>query len=111
VYERTWTELLEDERIHGRGAVLDGKLIGIVHFLVHAHTNANDVCYLQDLFTAPEARGQGAARALISYVTAWARERNLSKVYWQTMASNDRARRVYDQLAEHRGFIVYQIDL
>jgi len=111
VYERTWSDLLLDERIHGRAAVQGDDIVGIAHFLVHAHTNANDVCYLQDLFTAPAARGRGAARALISYITDWARERQLSRVYWQTKASNDRARRLYDRVAEHRGFIVYQVDL
>lgn len=108
-YERTWRELLEGKRIHGRVAERDGELVGIVHFLVHAHTNADDVCYLQDLFTAPAARGQGVGRALISHVTDWAHERGLSRVYWHTQESNERARRLYDQVGEYRGFIVYQI--
>jgi hypothetical protein len=32
-------------------------------------------------------------------------------VYWQTKESNARARRLYDQVAAHAGFIVYQIEL
>jgi GNAT superfamily N-acetyltransferase len=46
----------------------------IVHFLVHASTTSADVCYLQDLFTAPDARGKGVAGALIAEVERWARE-------------------------------------
>jgi GNAT superfamily N-acetyltransferase len=61
-YDRAWARMLADAEIHGRAACLDGRVVGIAHFLTHAHTNADDVCYLQDLFTAPAARGRGVAR-------------------------------------------------
>ncbi len=110
-YGRTWDALLEDTRVHARAAWIDETMCGFAHFLLHPHTHANDVCYLQDLFTTPEARGQGVARKLIAYVTAWARARDCSSVYWQTHLRNSRARKLYDKVAEHRGFIVYEIDL
>jgi GNAT superfamily N-acetyltransferase len=69
------------------------------------------VCYLQDLFTAPDARGQGVARALIAAVVDWARARGCARVYWHTQASNSTARRLYDRVAENPGFIKYQVDL
>ncbi len=53
---------------------------------------------------------QGVGRALIESVVEWARERGCSRVYWQTKNSNTTARRLYDQVATHKGFIVYQID-
>lgn len=110
-YERAWQRLLDDREIHGRAATLDGELIGIVHFLRHAHTNAADVCYLQDLYTEPSARGRGVGRALIDAVTDWAREQGCSRVYWHTHADNASARRLYDGVAGNRGFIVYEITL
>jgi GNAT superfamily N-acetyltransferase len=69
------------------------------------------VCYLQDLFTAPQARGQGVAGALIEYVAGWARARECNRVYWSTHHTNATARRLYDRVAVNRGFILYQISL
>ena len=84
-----------------------GQLLGLTHYLHHRNTTRIELtCYLQDLFTAPEARGQGVGRALILGVYDAARAAGISRVYWQTHESNAAGRLLYDKVAKHAGFIM-----
>jgi GNAT superfamily N-acetyltransferase len=106
-YEAAWQRLMKQEGVHGLAAHVDGKLVGIAHYLFHTSTWAESVCYLQDLFTAHEARGKGVGRALIEAVAAEARRRGAAKYYWLTQDHNAVARTLYDKVAKYVGFIRY----
>lgn len=73
-YARTWRRLMAGE-IQGLGARLDGPMVGIAHYFFHPHCWRGKVCYLQDLFTAVEARGKGVASALVEAIAETARAR------------------------------------
>ena len=110
VIEMTWKRIHDpNEPVHALVAEEGGKLVGLTHFLYHRTTLAVALtCYLQDLFTVPEARGRGIARALIEAVYERARKAGAARVYWQTHETNTTAQRLYDRVAERSGFIVYR---
>jgi GNAT superfamily N-acetyltransferase len=111
VYDATFARLVDQEvtDYHGRLAVRDGTPVGLVHFIYHRHGwQVEDVCYLQDLYVAPEARGTGAGRALIGAVYAAADANGTPSVYWLTQQDNAQARRLYDRIGTMTDFIKYR---
>jgi GNAT superfamily N-acetyltransferase len=98
-----------DEPMFALGAYVDGNLTGFAHYLFHRSTWApKRYCYLEDLFVADGARGQGLGRALIEEVYRKAEAAGASRVYWLTQSSNAQARGLYDKVADNLGFIQYR---
>ncbi len=106
----TWGRFFDAyEPVHALVAEQDGALLGFTHYLFHRSTTAiAPSIYLQDLFTTAEARGKGVGRALIEGVYDRARAAGVPRVYWQTHETNLTAMRLYDQVAEKSGFVVYR---
>jgi GNAT superfamily N-acetyltransferase len=113
VTDATWSRFFDAyEPIHALVAEQGGQLVGLVHFIFHRSTSLDGpTCYLQDLFTAPKARGTGVGRALIEAVYERARQGGAGRVYWHTHETNETAMRLYDNVAEKTGFVVYAKDL
>lgn len=109
----TWERFFDPtEPVHALVAEREGRVVGLVHYLYHrSTTRLRDICYLQDLFTAPEFRGLGIGRRLIQGVYEAARAAGCARVYWQTQTTNVAGRALYDQVARHEGFIVYSHEL
>jgi GNAT superfamily N-acetyltransferase len=110
VYRSTFARLLGDDPrdFHGLVAEMDGRPVGIVHYLFHRHCwRIEDVCYLQDLFAAPEVRGLGVGRALIEAVYRAADAAGAPSVYWLTQDFNATARQLYDRIGHATPFVKY----
>jgi ribosomal protein S18 acetylase RimI-like enzyme len=110
-YDAAWARILERNAVFGIGAKMDGELVGIAHYLFHTSAWADRVCYLQDLFVSPGARGRGIARSLIEAVARAAREADASRCYWHTQHHNTTARALYDRVGRFQGFIRYDYPL
>jgi GNAT superfamily N-acetyltransferase len=91
----------------------DGRLIGFaVMDWKWASTAGGRVGHLEDLFVAPEARGTGAADALIERCAERSRELGLKKLGWVTAPDNHRAQKVYDRSgATSSPWLEYELDL
>ena len=110
--ELTWERMLSDYNMNCLVAELDGKVVGIAHYIFRPCTWAvNDYCYLEDLFTDPEVRGQGVGRALINRLKVIATEKGSKRLYWNTKESNSTARRLYYSFVPVSDFVQYRVPL
>jgi GNAT superfamily N-acetyltransferase len=110
ITQKTWSRFFDaDEPVYALVAEVDGKLVGLTHYLYHRSTTAiGPICYLQDLFTDESLRGKGVAGALINAVFEQAKLAGSPRVYWQTHETDLTARLLYNKVAERSGFIVYR---
>ena len=97
-------------KIHNRGGSVKGFLaqssqssqspgvvVGIAHCFLRPSTwHEVGYLYLEDLFVAPSARGEGVGRALLDTVVEYARSLGAERVYWLTKEDNQVARALYD---------------
>lgn len=110
VYLSSFARMLSDKdnEFHGMVAELDGKLVGLVHYLFHRHGwKIENVCYLQDLYTDPSVRGKSIGRALIEATYKAADANGTPAVYWLTQDFNEAGRRLYDRVGQLTPFIKY----
>jgi GNAT superfamily N-acetyltransferase len=110
VFDATFARLISGARSepHGLLALLDGVPVGLTHYILHRTCwKVEEVCYLQDLFTAPAARGHGVGRALIEAVYAAADAAGAPAVYWLTQEFNYQGRMLYDRIGTKSPFIRY----
>jgi GNAT superfamily N-acetyltransferase len=110
IYDIYFDRLLGDDPhdFNGLVAVLDGKIVGLTHYLYHRHGwKVENVCYLQDLYADPAVRGMGIGRALIEAVYNAADANGTPSVYWMTQDGNTEARKLYDRIAQVTDFIKY----
>jgi GNAT superfamily N-acetyltransferase len=110
VTETTWSRFFDPtEPMHALVAQSSGTLVGLAHYLFHRSTNQLALtCYLQDLYTAKDARGRGVGHALIEAVCERAKAAGSSRLYWHTQQGNATARRLYDRITDDCGFVVYR---
>jgi GNAT superfamily N-acetyltransferase len=106
----TWSRILDpDSNVNALVAEVDGHVIGICNYLFHDNTwSTQQICYLQDLFVDPAARGGGAAKKLILACEEKAKEKGAFRLYWQTQEYNAAARSLYDTITPRSSFIVYR---
>ena len=109
-----WNRLLDSESVV-RGFVAGneaGQVFGFAHYVLHPHTWSDQtVCYLEDLFVPPQARGQGVATSLIQHLVDTGKQQNWRRVYWHTNTDNEAARRVYDRFTPADNYVRYTLSL
>ncbi|MCU1407695.1 MAG: family N-acetyltransferase [Glaciihabitans sp.] len=110
--DRVWAWLMDaGYEAFGLVAVDDNdRPVALAHYRRFARLLGDGIgVYLDDLFTAPEARGSGAATALIGRVNDIARESGAPMVRWITASDNLDAQRLYNTLAAKTTWVTYDM--
>jgi GNAT superfamily N-acetyltransferase len=110
--DRVWAWLMDPSyEAFGLVAVAeDDRPIAIGHYRQFARLLGDGIgIYLDDLFTAPELRGTGAATAIIGRLEQIARGRGAGLIRWITAADNLTGQKLYDRLATHTSWITYDL--
>ncbi|MBI5277154.1 MAG: GNAT family N-acetyltransferase [Burkholderiales bacterium] len=111
VTNRTWQRILDpDSAVMCVVADVGGEVLGFAHCVVHENTwETQPVCYLEDLFVNPQARGIGIGETLIEWLRNAMRAEGWARLYWMTATDNARARKLYDRYSQADGFVRYVI--
>lgn len=110
-----WTWLLDPD--HGLEGLITrdnrGRAVAIAHVRAWPRPlGGHDIGFLDDLYVAQEARGDGAADALFAALRQLADDRGWPALRWITKDSNLRARAFYDRYTSGPSdFILYHWDL
>jgi len=109
--DTVWSWLMDpDHETRGLVAVVDGSPVGLAHFRSFARPLAASTgLFLDDLFTAAEARGHGAGSALLTRLAEVARDEGATVVRWITADSNATARSLYDKVSVQTPWVTYDL--
>jgi GNAT superfamily N-acetyltransferase len=111
VIERVWRWITDpSHEVNALVAVAGQDVVGLAHYRRFARpSSGTEGLFLDDLFTAPAARGMGAGRALLAHLSALAHREGRSVVRWITAEDNSRARALYDSTATATKWVTYDM--
>ena len=110
--EQTWTFLMEriPMGVNGLCARLDGELAGFLHYVLHPVAGAmHPVCYMQDVYVAPEHRRKGVASHLIAALSHFCDQQGWERIYWLVDARNEEAQKLYETIGIKLNFTLHAI--
>lgn len=111
---KTWERLINpDAAVYGLVAENEGKLLGLLHYVVHPTTGSiKDVCYMQDVYVDREHRGQGIARQLIEELAVIGQShKKWARLYWLAEADNEVAQGLYKTIGTKLDFTLHMMAL
>ncbi|HCS60464.1 MAG TPA: GNAT family N-acetyltransferase [Microbacterium sp.] len=98
----------ESHELNALIAVQGVESIGLAHWRRFARPSRGGAAiFLDDLFTASDARGHGVGAAMITRLQEIAAEEGLLEVRWITSESNTDAQRLYERVAQRSPFFTY----
>ncbi len=119
VTDETWQRVLVSSEVSSNGSTMLGfgafegdRLVGFAHVIVGPNTwSPRSDGYLEDLGVAADARGRGVGHALVAALREHGRAEGWRRLHWITEGDNERAMRLYDDVARRTDYVRYELDL
>ncbi len=113
VTAETWRRLLDSAaQVNGLCAEHKGKLVGLVHYILHPTTGAIEpVCYMQDVYVHPDHRHQGVARTLVTELAKIGQKQKWARMQWLAEADNIAAQNLYKNIGVKLNFTLHVMPL
>ena len=100
----------ESHDVKGLCFELKDKIVGIAHYRTMPRPIKGEyIGFLDDLFVEPEFRGQQIAQKLISHLKSLSKANNWGGIRWITHSFNENAKKLYDKIANNKGFELYEL--
>ena len=111
ILDTLWGWIHDDNHIvNGICFELEGKIVGIAHYRTMPRPITGEyVGFLDDLFVKPEFREQKIGQKLISHLKSLSKANNWNGIRWITHFSNEKAKKLYDKIANNKGFELYEL--
>lgn len=110
----TWRRLTDADNwlVNGVCAMQDKEMVGIVHYILHPTTGqVNPVCYMQDVYVAPNHRRKGIGKQLVTAITEKGAQEQWARMYWLTQADNVEAKAMYENFGIKLDFTFYVLPI
>ena len=106
-----WTWVQDKNHVvNGICYELEGKIVAIAHYRAMPRPlKGQCVGFLDDLFVAPDYRGQKIAQKLIEHLKSLSKANNWCGIRWITHSSNENAKKLYDKIGNNTGFDLYEL--
>ena len=101
-----------DNKIVCKAAVVDKKLIGLIHAQeLYSPLNGRLTAYLEDFFVEETFRQQGIGEKLIEALKQQGKEKKWLFIRWKTREDNYSARGFYEKIAKKTSWQTYQLNI
>ena len=109
VTTETWTRLNDaDVDVYALVAEDKDELVGLLQYVLHPTTGSlAPVCYMQDVFVAPERRQKGIARKMIEELETVGIRKKWARIYWLAEEKNKAAQALYKSLGQKMEFTLH----
>ena len=106
--------LFADPPLARAQVAVDGEtVVGLaLYYTTYSTWTGKPGLYLEDFVLAPQARGQGAGRALFAALAREARALDCARIDWAVMDGNEAARAFYAKIGAHHstGWAPWRLD-